>query len=329
MTLHRLTRRTLAAACVAAPFARRVATATAQEATPSAPIAFSFPIGLPGAVAGEGFIVRHGYAVENTWYNPGWFHTAEDWYLLDDAETAGAGVYAIADGEVVYAGADYPGPVVILRHADDLYSMYGHLDYALAVTAGPVVRGQQLGTVLYRTDGRAPSHLHFEVRTFFTTPEVNGEAPRYDYSCGYNCPPGPGYWPMDAPEHPTAMGWRNPTHVIGGRMFSGGTPPDGSEAVVATGAPPSVPLWSDPEGASQAGELALVPGDRYSLLAVDTGPEDSAETSAGGYRLWYQVEAPGVGPAWVQAALPDANDTMSDGRPASIRFTLLPAIVAP
>ena len=30
---------------------------------------------------------------------------------------------------------------------------------------------------------------------------------------------------------------------------------------------------------------------------------------------------------WVQAALPSANDTGSDGRPSSVRFQFLPAIV--
>ena len=29
--------------------------------------------------------------------------------------------------------------------------------------------------------------------------EVNGETPRYAYACGFNCAPGPGYWPMAAP----------------------------------------------------------------------------------------------------------------------------------
>ena len=131
---------------------------------------------------------------------------------------------------VVFAGSDYPGRVVIVRHADDLFSMYGHLDYALLVEVGDVVeRGQPLGAILARTDGRAPSHLHFEIRTFLTTPEVNGDAPRYGFACGVDCPPGPGYWPIDAPEHPSVIGWRNPTHLIGSHTEL----LDGSEAVVA------------------------------------------------------------------------------------------------
>ena len=195
---------------IAAALATRIPSARAQSDSP----AFSLPIGLPGQILGDGFFVRHGYACENTWYNPGWLHTGEDWYP-PDGDAAGAGVYAVADGEVVFAGSEYPGRVVVVQHAADLYSMYGHLDDDLAVATGEAVaRGQLLGTVLPRTDGRAPSHLHFEVRTFLTTPEVNGDAPRYAFACGFDCPPGPGYWPIDAPEHPSDMGWRNPTHVL-------------------------------------------------------------------------------------------------------------------
>ena len=64
------------------------------------------------------------------------------------------GVYAAAAGEVVFAGSEYPGRVVIIAHPDGLYSMYGHLDDALAVEVGQAVaRGQVLGTILSRTDG--------------------------------------------------------------------------------------------------------------------------------------------------------------------------------
>ncbi len=85
------------------------------------------PIGFPDRLPGDGFIVRHGYATENTWFNPGWFHAGEDWYATS-GDTASALIYAVADGDVVFAGWEYPGLVVIVRHADDLYSMYGHLD---------------------------------------------------------------------------------------------------------------------------------------------------------------------------------------------------------
>ena len=241
-------------------------------------------------------------------------------------------MYAIAAGEVVFAGSEYPGLVVIVRHADDLYSMYGHLDYALAVSEGDrVERGTLLGTVLARTDGRAPSHLHFEVRTFLTTPEVNGDAPRYGYGCGYQCPPGPGYWPIDAPEHPSAMGWRNPTHVIARRAWPDRIPA-GSEVILAQGAAEPITLWTAPADVDAAGlfsELsAITPGAAFSLLEIAAGAEDATGTSAEAYRVWYRIALPTGDEGWVQAAVVTSNDTGSDGRPSSIRFDFLPAIVA-
>lgn len=319
------TRREVLSLGVAAALAARLRPTAAQASAP----AFSLPIGLPGQVLGDGFLVRHGYACENTWYNPGWLHTGEDFYL-PDGTAAGAGVYAVAAGEIVFAGSEYPGLVVIIQHAEDLYSMYGHLDYSLAVESGNVERGQLLGTVLDRPDGRAPSHLHFEMRTFLTTTDVNGDAPRYPYGCGFNCAPGPGYWPMDAPEHPSAMGWRNPTHAIANRAFDG-APRDDAEVVVASQSGESAALWSDPSDhadAEQVGDLPLHAGDRYRLLSIATGQEASDETSAEGYRLWYRIAVPDVGRAWVQTAVPSSNDTGSDGRPSSIRFDFLPAVVA-
>jgi hypothetical protein len=239
------------------------------------------------------------------------------------------GVYAAAAGEVVFAGSEYPGLVVIVQHADDLFSMYGHLDYALAVGVGNVVeRGKPLGTTLDRTDGRAPSHLHFELRTFFTTPEVNGESPRYEFGCGFECPPGPGYWPILAPEHPSAMGWRNPTHVISRRMWPGAIP-DGVEVIVSNATPAGTPLWSAPadvDGAESLGNLALARGERYPLREIATGDEDATGTSAEAYRLWYRIALPDGNEGWVQAAVPSENDTGSDGRPSSVRFDFLPAL---
>ena len=41
--------------------------AQAQTVAP----AYSYPMGLPGRPLGDGLLVRHGYATENTWYNPG------------------------------------------------------------------------------------------------------------------------------------------------------------------------------------------------------------------------------------------------------------------
>jgi hypothetical protein len=287
-------------------------------------------MGLPGRPLGDGLLVRHGYATENTWYLPGYLHTGEDWYTME-GDAAGAGVYAAATGEVVFAGSDYPGRVVIAQHADDLFSMYGHLDYALSVAVGDVVeRGQPIGTILARTDGRAPSHLHFEMRTFLTTAEVNGDSPRYGFTCGAGCQPGPGYWPLDSPEHPTVVGWRNPTHVINRRAWPDDIPV-GVKVIVSKAASESTPVWTAPlgiDGAEVLGDLTLGAGDRYPLLAVDVGAEDATGVSAEVYRVWYQLALPDGDIGWVQAAVPTNYDTGSDGRPSSVRFDFLPAVVA-
>jgi hypothetical protein len=322
-----ISRRALLGAIGAAPFAGH---ARASSATPQAP-PLSYPMGLPGQPLGDGMLIRHGYAVENIPYYPGWWHTGENWHALE-GDTAGLAVYAVAAGEVVFAGSEYPGLVVIVEHAPDLYSMYGHLDDALAVEAGQgVERGHLLGTVLLRADEPARSHLHFELRTFLTIPGVNGDAPRYGVSCGYNCPPGPGYWPMAAPEHPSALGWRNPTHVINRRAWPGGVPP-GAKVAVSLAAPTVTTLWTAPaagEAASPLGELLLTAGDRFALLAIETGAEDATGTSAAAYRLWYRIVLPSGETGWVQAAVPSAEYAGSDGRPAAVRFDFLQNVAMP
>lgn len=322
--MHHLSRRSM----VAGGFGLAAGLAANVARAQQSPFPLSLPIGLPGNALGDGFIIRHGYACENTWYNPGWWHTGEDWYRLE-GNTAGAGVYAVGDGEIVFAGSDYPGKVVIVQHADDLYSMYGHLDFTLSVSSGSVRRGQLLGTVLDRTDGVAPSHLHFEMRTFLTTTEVNGESPRYGVSCGVNCAPGPGYWPIDAPEHPSAMGWRNPLHTLaqGFTIAEQG----GFGLVVAEGAPERMPVWSLPADrakAEQVGEVDLVAGQDLPYVDIAIGPADSVGSSAEAYRLWFRTRIEPYGLVWMQAAVADDGDTGSDGRPSSVRLVLLQRISA-
>lgn len=296
-------------------------------ASPLGTVAYSYPITIPGQPPGVGFYIRHGYAVENTWYLPGYWHTGEDWYALE-GDTAGAEIVAVADGEVVFAGSDYPGRVVIVAHADGLFSMYGHLDYALNVAEGESVqRGDLLGTVLERNDD-VPNHLHFEMRTFLTSNEVNGANPRYGFQCSPNCAPGPGYWPIDAPEHPSAMGWLNPTHVINNRMLPEAT--SGTRGDVIVGPDPleaEVEVWSAPEGepnAREVGSVTLEPGATYPLLDLYTAPEDTTETSAAAYEVWYEIALPNDTSGWVRAVAPWGFETGSDGRPSSVRIDLYP-----
>jgi len=288
-------------------------------------------MGVQGQALGDGFLIRHGYATENVPYYPGWWHTGENWFHAS-GDTFGLPVYAVTAGNVVFAGYDYPGPVVIVQHAADLYSMYGHLDYELAVEAGQsVVRGQQIGTVLQRNDDPSRSHLHFELRTFYTSPQINGDTPQYGVNCGYECPPGPGYWPMGAPEHPSQLGWRNPTHVINQRAWPNGVPA-GTEVVVTTTSPTSTPLWTAPpgrQGAAQRDVLPLVAGDLFALLDTDAGAEDTTGTSANAYQLWYRLSFTDGEAAWVQAAVADDNDVGSDGRPSSVRLDFVPNVLTP
>jgi murein DD-endopeptidase MepM/ murein hydrolase activator NlpD len=320
-----MNRRTLFAAAFTLPATGWNRSCQAQVTDPL----FQYPIGWPGKVPADGFVIRHGYACENTWYNPGYLHTGEDWYARE-GESAGAEIYATAAGTVVFAGSDYPGRVVVIQHEPGLFSMYGHLEYALEVGEGTAVEmGQRIGTVLFRTDGAAPSHLHFEIRTFLTTPEVNGNQPRYGFACGNNCVPGPGYWPIDAPEHPSAMGWRNPTHVIARRMLAERQSPNNVNAVVTESGETRARLWtlpSDRANAEEIGEHQFAQGDRFPVRSIATGPEVTDGISAEQYRLWYQIELPEGETPWVQAAAPSDIETGSDSRPSAIVLTLTPAV---
>ncbi len=88
----------------------------------------------------------------------------------------------------------------------------------------------------------------------------------------------------------------------------------------------SVELWSSPPGLGDAafvGALPVTPGDRFRLLAIEAGPEDSNQSSAEGYQVWYQILVAGGERAWVQAAVPSSMDTGSDGRPSGVVYALL------
>ncbi|MCC6945052.1 MAG: M23 family metallopeptidase [Thermomicrobiales bacterium] len=313
-----LSRRALAGFALAAIAPRHV---RGQHADP---LRYQLPMGVEGALPGDRCYIRHGYACENTGFNTGWWHTGENWYT-DEGNSAGALVYAVADGEVVYADADYPGRVVIIRHLDGLYSMYGHLDHTLLVNAGDVIeRGATIGTVLFRTDTRSPSHLHFEIRRFLLEPVVNGNAPRYEFACGFNCPPGPGYWPMGDAQHPSELGWLNPTHVIGRFGYSSAW---GVERVVVTSMPASsaVAVRSTPDAAGEElGTIDLIPGDRLLLLDSDAGEPESVETSANAYQLLVRIETPGGVKGWIPAIEASAETTGADGRPSAVRFNVVP-----
>ncbi|MCC6705761.1 MAG: M23 family metallopeptidase [Thermomicrobiales bacterium] len=321
----RLTRRTAVTGALGSVIAAMNGwKAFAEEASE---IPWSYPIAWPGRALGDGFVIRHGFACENTWYHPGWFHTAEDWYT-EGRETGGAGVYAVGAGEVVFVGSDYPGRVVIVKHHEGLFSMYGHLEYEVPVREGQKVRrGDRLGAVYYRTDGITPSHLHFEVRNFLIRDDVNGGNPQHGVRCGFNCAPGPGYWPINAPEHPVDLGWRNPLHSL--HLIA--TAPTAETVIVAEFVGSALELWTDPgdhERAELVQTLQVAPGERLGWLKTATRAADRHDTSALAYRLWYKVETERGERGWVQTARPSMRESGSDGRPSMVELALIPEITA-
>jgi len=82
---------------------------------------------------------------------------------IEIAAAEDAPVVAVADGTVSYVGSprDY-GNLVILKHGEDLLSVYAH-DKTLLVKEGQAVRRGQVIATAGKTPGM-PATLHFEVR---------------------------------------------------------------------------------------------------------------------------------------------------------------------
>ncbi len=131
------------------------------------------------------------------------FHAGEDLYAgpaSSALSTQDVKVRAVADGVVKFAPTtfNYPGFVVIIEHTlrsgEKVYSVYAHLKGPLNVTAGQQVqRGQLLGKVMYLPyTGNYPqyhptgddSHLHFEIRQFYSGTDI------YPYPYAYCNKPG-------------------------------------------------------------------------------------------------------------------------------------------
>jgi Peptidase family M23 len=88
-------------------------------------------------------------------------------------------VFAVADGQVSFAGEAGPGwgNVIILLHAYEengtrkfVQSYYGHVETILVARKQKVRRGEQIATI-GTADGKYWAHLHFEMREF-TTPFI-------------------------------------------------------------------------------------------------------------------------------------------------------------
>jgi lipoprotein NlpD len=86
---------------------------------------------------------------------------------LDGVEIAGregAEIGAAAEGDVVYAGSDLPayGTLVLVRHADNYVTAYGHARRALVREGQHVRAGEAIAELGPRADGRP--RLLFQVR---------------------------------------------------------------------------------------------------------------------------------------------------------------------
>lgn len=84
---------------------------------------------------------------------------------MDMAAHVGEPVYAIADGEVIYAGDGLKGygNVVILRHDRKTSSLYAH-NSELKVKQGDQVTKGSLVALLGNTGHSTGPHVHFEIR---------------------------------------------------------------------------------------------------------------------------------------------------------------------
>jgi murein DD-endopeptidase MepM/ murein hydrolase activator NlpD len=84
---------------------------------------------------------------------------------LDIAADVGEPVYAIADGEVIYAGSGLRGygNVVILRHDRKTSSLYAH-NSELKVKQGDEVKQGTVIALLGSTGHSTGPHVHFEIR---------------------------------------------------------------------------------------------------------------------------------------------------------------------
>ena len=82
---------------------------------------------------------------------------------IDIGAPLGAPIYAASSGSVVYAGpASGFGNEVILQHAGNVETVYGHMERILVTAGSPVTVGQPIALVGSEGESTGP-HLHFEV----------------------------------------------------------------------------------------------------------------------------------------------------------------------
>ena len=76
----------------------------------------------------------------------------------------GQEVKSIAKGRIIYAGEDLKGygKLVIIKHDDDILSVYGHNRELLVSEGQKISTGETISTMGETSDGKI--HLHFEIR---------------------------------------------------------------------------------------------------------------------------------------------------------------------
>jgi len=70
-------RRSLLKAALVLPISVKFGTRSGRSQESGA-YSYSYPLGLPGRPLGDGFVIRHTFTSENTWYLPNYWHTGED-----------------------------------------------------------------------------------------------------------------------------------------------------------------------------------------------------------------------------------------------------------
>ena len=110
--------------------------------------------------------VSTGYQASSSLWSSG-SHTGIDFHAA-----SGTSVHAVGSGTVVEAGwGGAYGNQIVIKMADGMYTMYGHLS-SIGVSVGQTVTpGQQIG-LSGATGNTTGPHLHFEART---TPEYGSD----------------------------------------------------------------------------------------------------------------------------------------------------------
>jgi murein DD-endopeptidase MepM/ murein hydrolase activator NlpD len=88
---------------------------------------------------------------------------------IDIANKKGTPIHVTGDGVVVFAyrgwhrGYTGYGLIVVVRHSDSVYTLYGHLDSISVRVGDELKRGDEIGTM--GSTGRSTGpHLHYEIR---------------------------------------------------------------------------------------------------------------------------------------------------------------------